>query len=48
MVLLNGEPQSEPIKEPEFFRSMMRIWLGDKPADHLLKDALLGQAATTN
>lgn len=45
IVMLNGEVQADPIKEPEFFRSMMRIWLGDKPADHQLKDALLGQAS---
>ena len=44
-VLVNGQPQGEPIKEPEFFGSLMRIWLGNKPADTLLKDALLGKAA---
>jgi hypothetical protein len=42
LVLVNGRAQGEPIKEPEFFSSLMRIWLGDKPADALLKDALLG------
>lgn len=41
-VLLNGKPMSEPIKEPEFFSALLRIWLGDKPADDGLKDALLG------
>lgn len=40
---LNGKPLlSEPIKEPEFFSALLRIWLGDKPADSGLKDALLG------
>ena len=43
-VLVNGKPQGEPIKEPEFFNSVMRIWLGNNPADSQLKDALLGQA----
>jgi hypothetical protein len=43
-VLVNGKPQGEAIKEPEFFNSVMRIWLGPKPADTQLKDALLGQA----
>ena len=43
MVLLNGKPMlSEPIKEPEFYNALLRIWLGDKPADDNLKDALLG------
>lgn len=41
-VLLNSKPIGEVIKEPEFFSSLLRIWLGDKPADDGLKDALLG------
>lgn len=41
-VLLNGKPLGETIKEPEFFSALLRIWLGDKPADDGLKDALLG------
>lgn len=43
-VLVNGKPQAEPIKEPEFFSALMRIWLGKNPADAQLKDALLGKA----
>ena len=43
-VLINGRPSGEPIKEPEFFNALMRIWLGPNPADAQLKDALLGQA----
>lgn len=44
-VLINGKPQFEqPIKEPEFFNALMKIWLGKNPADNLLKDALLGKA----
>ena len=43
-VLVNGQPQGEPIREPEFFRALLRIWLGDKPADAQLKDQLLGKA----
>lgn len=44
-VLVNGKPTGEVIKEPEFFMALMRIWLGNNPADRLLKDALLGQQA---
>lgn len=43
-VLVNGKPQAEPIKEPEFFSALMRIWLGKNPADSQLKEALLGKA----
>jgi hypothetical protein len=42
-VLVNGKPQGDPVKEPEFFNALLRIWLGQNPADRLLKDALLGQ-----
>jgi hypothetical protein len=42
-IVVNGQPQGTPVAEPEFFQSLMRIWLGPKPADALLKDALLGQ-----
>lgn len=41
-ILVNGKPQGEPIREPEFFDAMLRIWLGPHPADADLKDALLG------
>ena len=44
LVRVNGKPMGEPIREPEFFNGLMRIWLGKSPADHLLKDALLGKA----
>lgn len=40
---LNGKQQGEPVKEPEFFHTLMRIWLGNVPADAQLKDALLGK-----
>jgi hypothetical protein len=42
VILVNGKPSGEPIKEPEFFGALMKIWLGKSPADALLKDALLG------
>ncbi len=42
-LLVNGKSVlTEPIKEPEFFSALLRIWLGNKPADDGLKDALLG------
>lgn len=48
VVNVNGEAQGAPIKEPEFFKALLRIWLGDRPADHQLKDVLLGKPATGN
>ena len=45
-IVVNGKPASEPIKEPEFFNALMKIWLGKSPADAQLKDALLGKSAT--
>ena len=42
-VLVNGKPTAEPIKDPEFFSALLRIWLGPNPADNGLKDALLGR-----
>jgi hypothetical protein len=42
-VLVNGKPQGEPIREPDFFSALMKIWLGNSPADAQLKDALLGR-----
>lgn len=43
-VLINGKASTEPIKEPEFFSALIKIWLGKSPADAQLKDALLGKS----
>jgi hypothetical protein len=43
-VLINGKAQGEPIKEPEFFSALVKIWLGHSPADAQLKEALLGKS----
>jgi hypothetical protein len=43
-VLINGKASTEPIKEPEFFSALLKIWLGKSPADAQLKDALLGKS----
>lgn len=42
VIVVNGKPETDAIKEPEFFSSLMKIWLGKSPADYQLKDALLG------
>lgn len=43
VLTVKGSMEGEPFKEPEFFNALMRIWLGPKPADWQLKDALLGK-----
>jgi len=46
VILVNGKPEGAPIKEPEFYSALMKIWFGKSPADAQLKDALLGKSAT--
>ena len=43
-IVVNGKPEIEPIKEPEFFTALLSIWLGKSPADTQLRLALLGQS----
>jgi Chalcone isomerase-like len=42
-ISVKGQPQGEPFKDAEFSAALMKIWLGDAPADGQLKDALLGK-----
>jgi hypothetical protein len=39
---LNGKKIGAVIPELAFYNAVLRIWLGDKPADYALKAALLG------
>ena len=41
----NRKAVGEPMKEQAFYNALLKIWLGDKPADSSLKPALLGEAA---
>ena len=41
-VTVNGQARGTPIAGEEFFTSVLRIWLGDKPVDGALKRGLLG------
>ena len=38
-----GKAQGEPVGDDEFFQMVLKIWVGESPADHQLRDALLGQ-----
>jgi hypothetical protein len=42
-VVLNGEARGKAIAGEDFYRSLLRIWLGDNPVSSGLKKALLGQ-----
>lgn len=37
-----GQPRGNPIPGAEFFAAVLRIWLGEKPADESLKKGMLG------
>jgi hypothetical protein len=41
-ITVNGQQKGASIAGEEFFTAMLRIWLGDKPADADLKKGLLG------
>lgn len=41
-ILVNGKPAGKPIAGEDFYRALLRIWLGDKPAQDDLKKSLLG------
>ena len=41
-VTLNGDPKGEAIDGEDFYRGLLKIWLGDDPVDKSLKKALLG------
>jgi len=41
-VSVDGKPSGKPIEGEDFYRALLRIWLGDKPVQDDLKKALLG------
>jgi Chalcone isomerase-like len=43
VIELNKKSITEPMKEQAFYNALLKIWLGDKPADAALKPALLGE-----
>lgn len=48
-IVVNGKPaNAEPIREAEFFNSLLKIWLGKAPADAALKELLLGAEPAAN
>ena len=42
---IKGIQQGEPFKGLEFYNALIRLWVGPRPADFKLKEALLGQGS---
>ncbi|HAF54511.1 MAG TPA: chalcone isomerase [Thauera sp.] len=42
-LIVSGEQRGGDIADARFYPALLRIWLGDQPADHQLRDALLGR-----
>ncbi len=42
-LMVNAKPIGPPVRDPEFFNMVMRLWLGATPVDARLKAQLLGQ-----
>lgn len=40
---VNGKPVGSALPDPAFYNAILRIWLGDSPADSSLKPLLLGE-----
>jgi hypothetical protein len=44
---IDGVPSGPPYTDPNFFKDLLKIWLGKDPAEARLKSALLGDAAVS-
>lgn len=42
-LVIDGKPAGRPIAGEDFYRALLRVWLGEKPVQEDLKKALLGQ-----
>ena len=42
VVMLDGKPAGATIPGEDFYRALLKVWLGDKPVQADLKSALLG------
>lgn len=43
IVRINGAMRGQPISGEAFYRGLLKIWLGDQPAQESLRDDLLGR-----
>ncbi|MGH8667628.1 MAG: chalcone isomerase family protein [Burkholderiales bacterium] len=44
-LMVDGKPAGRPIPGADFYRALLRIWLGEHPVQEDLKKALLGAAS---
>jgi hypothetical protein len=42
VMVVNGTARGKPITGEDFYKALLRIWIGDKPVQNDLKKALLG------
>ena len=42
VVVVDGKPVADPIPDEAFYQAILKIWIGDEPADAALKPAMLG------
>ena len=42
VVVVDGKPVADPIPDEAFYHAILKIWLGDEPADAALKTGMLG------
>jgi len=42
ILVVNGKPAGKPISGEDFYKALLRIWIGDKPVQDDLKRSLLG------
>jgi len=42
-LFVDGAPQGKPMPGEDFYRALLRIWLGERPVQDDMKNALLGQ-----
>ncbi|MDY0331297.1 MAG: chalcone isomerase family protein [Thiomonas sp.] len=47
-IAIDGVPSGGVFTDPQFFNSMLKIWLGKEPAEDRLKRALLGDEGDSN
>ncbi len=43
VILFNGKPLGQPLPDLGFYNAILRIWIGNSPADPTLKPLLLGE-----
>jgi Chalcone isomerase-like len=43
VITMNGKQLGQPLPDPSFYNAILRIWIGDNPADPTLKPLLLGE-----